>query len=171
MKNDKKSVRANPCAKTCSLTQGASPTFRCPPRPPMPGGCAHLPSPHLKSKRHVATAFAAARESSPPPHPPRLFKPFLQKERLLSSLGLGQLGDKVCNSGDHLPPTSMAKTTRRAQLPLPALGTYVPCASWRWSTTPASLNCSMRFNASQPLALIPALFHAQRSSTSAAATL
>ena len=60
-------------------------------------------------------------EVSSPPHPPRLFKPFLQKERLLSSLGLGQLGDTVCNSGDHRPPTSMAKTTRRARLPLRSL--------------------------------------------------
>ena len=59
-----------------------------PPRPPMPGECARLHRARtLKSKRHMATAFAAA-------HLPRLFKPFLQKERLLSSLGFGKLGVK-----------------------------------------------------------------------------
>ena len=46
---------------------------------------------------------------------------------------------KDCNSGDRLPPTSMAKTTRRARLPLPTSSVYLRSLRVlaQWSTTPS----------------------------------
>ena len=62
------------------------------------GGVPTVPCAHLKSKRHVATVFAAAHPKKTP-HPPRLFEPFLREERLLTSRKLGQLGDERLQLG------------------------------------------------------------------------
>ena len=79
---------------------------------------------HLKSKRHVATTFTAAQATL------HRIRHSCMRKGCSRALILASWATNRCNSCDHLPPTSMAKTTRRARLLSPALGTCVPCASW-----------------------------------------
>ena len=84
------------------------------PPPPMPGGvCPSAPCAH---QRHVATAFAAAHARKAPASASR-------------ALDLASRATKVCNSGDHLPRWPKQRGALDFLCP-PALGTYVPCASW-----------------------------------------
>ena len=84
------------------------------------GVCPSAPCAHLNSKRHVATAFAAA-HARKAPHRIRhaCSNLFCRRKGCSRALDLASWATKDCNSGDHLPPTSIAKTTRRARLPLP----------------------------------------------------
>ena len=121
MKNDKKSVRANPCTQTCSLTQGASPMCRWSASTSHAGvgeGGRVVPICPVRAPHRIRHACSNL---------------FCRRKGCSRALDLASWATKVCNSGDHLPPTSMAKTVRRARLPL--LRSLRLLA--RWSTTPS----------------------------------
>ena len=64
---------------------------------------------------------------------------FCRRKGCSRALDLANWATKVCNSCDHLPPTSMAKTTRCARLPLPTSSGFLRSLRLlaRWSTTPS----------------------------------
>ena len=78
MKNNKRSVRTNLSASTSRLGNVPVCTVR---------------APQVQETRGNRLCSCTC-EESPPPHPTRLFSPFLQKEKLLPSLGFGKVGDK-----------------------------------------------------------------------------
>ena len=108
-----------------------------PPRPPLQGGgCAHLPRARTSSPRDTWQPPLQLHMRGKPPHRIRhaCSNLFCRRTGCSRAFDLASWAMKVCNSDDHLPSTSMAKTTRRTRLPLP---TSSGCLLARWSTTPS----------------------------------